>query len=247
MLLFLGNGLFVRAQNGDLAQNHSFTPGESLTYSIKYGIFKVGRAEVYLDRELWEIEGRPHYYLQFRMENSGFISLFTTLDLCMESWIDSSTLKPKKSARHFFYGSKMDVRTDRFDYADSITVSTYVEDVDRHHSAKLKEQDTLIFDALSSYLYLRNKLPELEETESTHIQIYFTYDLYTQGIQFTEMVDEDLGRYDIRFAESDQFKKGGTSYILGSQTGEFVPQKLVIDLSLGKLVFELVDRKFPPY
>lgn len=243
MWLIVVGAWCVKAQSAGRDENRHLTPGEDLHYTMNYGWFTIGKAEIFFDKEMWEVNDRPHYYLQCRVQTTGVFDFFTSTDICLESWIDVASLRPELSYRQVFFGSKMDIRTDRYDYADSITISTYVEDVDRHQTIKVDLSDTLVLDLLSTYLNLREIIYEHERSDTTLVKTHFSNDIYPFGIIHSGTKEEDLLKFDFIFPESDQYKKGNAAYILASKDHGIVPEKVVMELALGKLVFTLVDQR----
>lgn len=243
--VILGFCTCVNAQNDDSDLRRNVLPGEELTYAMNYGWFTIGRAEIYFDQEIWHLNGRPHYYIQCRVQTTGFFDFFTSTDICLESWIDTTSLRPATSYRQVFFGRKMDVRTDRYDYADSLTITTYVEDVDRHQVKKSSLADTLVLDLLSTYLNLRDKIYEHQPSDTTVVKIHFSNDIYPFGIVHSGAVEDGLLKYDFILAASDQYKKNNAAYVLGTKRGLVIPEQIVIELTLGRLRFELTDRKVP--
>gem|GEM_PF-5234335 len=244
MCVILIGGRLVNAQIASNKDDRHFKLGEELIYSMNYGWLGIGKAEVFMDKEIWDIGGRPHYYIQCRVQTTGFFDFFTSTNICLESWIDSASLRPYVSYRQVFFGRKIDVRTDKFDYADSVTITTYVEDVDRHQTAKVNLSDTLVLDLLSTYLNLRNIIYNHQIADSTLVKTHFSNDIYPFGIVHSGAVEEGLYRFEFIFPESGQYKRGSSAHVLASKGEAIIPEKMVIELTLGKLIFTLEDRQY---
>ncbi|MCV9387248.1 DUF3108 domain-containing protein [Reichenbachiella ulvae] len=243
MLLILAGNCLVNAQSNRKVPKHHFETGEELIYSMHYGWFTIGKATILMDQELWNIQGKPHYYLQCRIQTTGVFDFFSSVDVCAESWIDVATLRPTISYRQFFIGQSMDIRTDRFEYADSVTISTYVEDVNRHQVAKVNISDTLVLDLLSTYLNLRDIVYSNDGSDTTMVKMHFSNDIYPFGIVHSGMEDEYY-RFDLIFPETEEYEKGSPAYLLAKKEDTIIPVKLVVELTLGKLVFILNKRNY---
>lgn len=243
MLLILTGTSMVNAQSNQKAPKHLFETGEELVYSMNYGWFNIGKATIYIDQELWDLQGLPHYYIQCRINTTGVFNFFSSTDVCVESWVNATTLRPTISYRQLFIGQSMDIRTDKFDFTDSVTISTYVEDVNRHQVAKVNISDTLVLDLLSTYLNLRNIVYWHEESDTTIVKMHFSNDIYPFGIVHSGMEGE-LFRFDLIFPETEEYEKGSPAYLLAQKEDTIIPVKLVVELTLGKLVFILNERNY---
>ena len=173
MWLIVVGAWCVKAQSVGNDENRHITPGEELLYTMNYGWFTIGKAEIFFDKEIWEVDDLSYYYLQCRVQTTGVFDFFTSTDICLESWIDVESLRPKVSYRQVFFGRKMDIRTDRYDYTDSVTISTYVEDVDRH---QVKKSDTITLDLLSTYLNLREIIHQNIPSDTVFVKLHFSND-----------------------------------------------------------------------
>lgn len=252
LLLFLGvlNATVSRAQSKPDLPDYPFKLGEKLVYSMHYGWFEIGDAEVYIDESLWELNGRSHFYIQCKLRTIGFFSFFSNLEVCMDSWVDTQTLRPTKSSRDVVFGSRIDIRTDRFDYRDSVRVSAYVEDVNSKRFHAFVRNDTLLFDALSTYLYLRSLDLQSAGTSQTYpVSTFFSNDLYRFGMTFSESLDFDFKnlkwparRFDLLFPETEQFSSDKQAYVVASADGDNLPLKFVMEMRYGDFSFELIER-----
>lgn len=251
-LFILGvlNATASRAQSKPDLPDYPFKLGEKLVYSMHYGWFEIGEAQVYIDESMWELNGRPHFYIQCKIRSIGFLSFFSNLEVCMDSWVDAQTLRPTKSSRDVVFGSRIDIRTDRFDYRDSVRISAYVEDVDAKRFHAFVRNDTLLFDAMSTYLYLRSLDLQSAVTRQTYpVRTFFSNDLYRFGMTFTESLDFEFKdqkrparRFDLLFPETEQFTSDKQAYVVTSEDVDNLPLKFVMEMRYGDFSFELIER-----
>lgn len=246
-LILLGGSSVSKAQSKLDTFNYPFELGEKLTYSMYYGWFEIGTADVSIDESLWELDGQPHFYVQCQVHTNGFFSFFSKLDVCMDSWINVKTLRPNISFRDVVFGKRIDVRTDSFVYSDSVSIRTYVEDVDSRRFHIFPKTDTMLLDVLSTYLYLRS----LDLANSTRNQFYpvrtfFSNDLYDFGMIYSAQETYDwkdqsgvIKRYDLIFPEVIEFPSGNQAYVLATDDDEKIPVLILIQMKYGDFEFRL--------
>ena len=238
-----------RTQSKGELPDYPFKLGEKLAYSMSYGWFEIGEAHVEIDNEWWEIDGRPHFYIQCKVRTTGVFSFFSRLDVCMDSWVDVQALRPTESSRNVAFGRSIDVRTDRFDYADSVRISTYVEDVDSKRFHVFVRNDTSLLDALSTYLYLRSQVLQSDPVGKTYsVRTFFSNDLYEFGMRYTKNQDFSLKdkkwsarRFDLLFPETEEFPSDKRAYVIATDDRLRIPLKFLIEMKYGDFSFELVD------
>jgi hypothetical protein len=242
-----------RAQSKPDPLDYPFKLGEKLEYTMSYGWFEIGKADVEIDHEFWMIDHKPYFYVQCRVKTAGFFSFFAKLNVCMDSWVDAQTLLPLQSSRDLSHGNKIDIRTDRFDYQDSVHISAYVEDVDSHRFHSFPSTDIPILDVLSTYLYLRHKGCDQNNGEALiPVRTFFSNDLYSFGMlasmnKTITLHDQRFlaQRYELLFPETDEFPSGKQAYVLASKDSLCLPLKLSIEMRYGDFTFDLVDHQLP--
>ncbi len=226
---------------------HPFKKDENLTYVMSYGWFEIGEASLTIDKEWWYLEEKPHYYLNCQLYSTGFVGFFSKIDVCMESWVNPKTLRPIRSSRDLAIGSKIDVRTDRFTYLDSVRIHTYVEDVDSRRYHAFDHSAVPIFDALSTYLFLRNQDQNQVKRQGTiPVRTFFSNDLYSFSMSYIhhevyECDDRSIQviKYELNFPESTTFPEGKRAYVLVTADANRLPVKFLIEMKYGDFSFEL--------
>ena len=239
----------VLAQSEKKAGAHPFKKGEVLTYSMHYGWFEIGEATLSIDEEWWYLEKSPHYYINCKIESTGFVGFFAQLNVCMESWVNPNTLRPLRSHREVMFGKKIDIRTDHFTYSDSVRVQAYVEDIDARRYHAFAQSEVPLFDALSTYLFLRSsEANALAKSETKAVRTFFSNDLYQFGMTFAgtstyDWHDRDVTvrKYDLLFPKSSSFPDGKKAYVLATNDRKSLPLKFSIEMNYGDFTFELKD------
>jgi hypothetical protein len=237
------------AQSKTQASTYNFKSGEKLIYTMHYGWFEIGEAIVTLDDTYWYFEGKPYFYIQCAVTTSGFFGFFAKLDVCMESWVDARTLQPLKSNRNVYFGNKMDVRTDHFKYSDSVRINTYIEDEDKYRNRVFAKSDTVLLDALSSFLFLRSK-PLNELYSDVSVQTFFSNHLYPFSMKYKGLVGTEwkkktinVKQYDLFFPESNAFPKDKKAYVYVLNSKENLPIRMLVEMNYGDFTFELKKRE----
>ena len=231
------------------AQNKSypFKPGEKLTYNMKFGWFNIGDAVVWLDPDLYypDDNGKPHYNIQFQIKTASWFRVFSKLEFCMESLIEVDDLRPYRSDRDLEAKNKIDIRHDYFNYADSISVEAYIEDIDKWRYHKFAKGDVPIRDAMSTYMWLRGR-DLTKYKDEIKVRTFFTNDLYEfimlPGEPTTYKYDGRRVKafeFDMIFPEGEYFDKGKTGRMILSDDRNRLPLRIEIDMRVGSFIFDL--------
>lgn len=216
-----------------------------MTYSVHFGWFNIGVAEVWIDPEFHYENGEPHYLVRCNIVSSPWFKLLKQIDMCFESLVKASDLRPSTSIRDLKQGGRIDIRRDQFIFDDSIKVNAYVEDVDSHRNHAFARTNVPFRDALSSYLYLRNQ-DLLNLREKLSVRTFFTNSLYEFNIapdgsgRFKLMGDRiQTKEFKLFFPPSELVSKGQTGSVVVSADERKIPLKFKLNLSLGSFMLEL--------
>lgn len=243
ILCVLLSGYSAKAQNN----SYPFRPGERLNYSMHFGWFRIGEAEIWIDPKINAEEGTSCYLIRANFISTNWGLVFPKLDVCLESLVDINSLRPQVSLRNMQYGKSIDIRTDDFAYGDSVRVHTYIEDIDSHRYHAFSKSEVPIFDVLSTYLWMRSQdVDKLKE--SVTVGVFYTKSLYQFTLEYTEDVvymlnDElvDALEFKMIFAENDIFTKGKYGQAIVTADERRLPLEFKIDMSLGSFYFKLED------
>lgn len=232
---------------GSTAQNKSypFKQGEKMIYSVHFGWFNIGKAEIRIDPKLRYEEGVPHYFVKCTINSSPWFRMFKQMNMTFESMIRVDNLRPKNSFRDLKQGKKIDIRYDDFYFEDSIRVEAYIEDIDKHRHHKFAYEETPFFDALSTYLYLRNK--DLSNAkENFGVRTFFTNTLYEfyiepdgKGKYKLDGKKIPTSEFELVFPPSDLNPKGKSGYVAISADDRKIPLKFKVNLSVGSFALSL--------
>lgn len=231
------------------AEDSPFRLGETLHYSMNFGWFEVGTAQIFIKPELEHIDGEAYYSIEFDVRTGSWVRFFTKFDGHFESLVHTETLKPLRSYRNLKHGKKIDIRTDNFYYEDSVRVHAYIEDRDLHRHHKFHEGATPILDLLSTYLSLRNlDLGEVED--QVNVRTFYSNRLYEfqmipgeYGQQKIKKKRYDTREFRMQFPENDSFGKGKHGNVIISNDQSQIPLKIEVNMVLGSFYFKLEDAK----
>lgn len=208
--------------------------GESLTYKIKYGWFKIGEAVISTDPDYHYFEGAPHYYVKFTLQTGGILKIFANLNLDFDSYIDAKTFRPYKSKRYTRNGKDENNQLDSFTYADSIYVATYRESRDKTETHAFEETGEAFLDALSTYLYVRAQKLDMQQEKA--MQFYIADEIFDLRIVpnggLLNKRQRHLRSYEIKFPAIEQFPENKTSYAFFNGDNN-IPEEIKLSTSDG--------------
>ncbi len=225
---------------------HPFKPGERLNYTMHFGWFEVGKAEFWIDPELQYIDGEAYYSVQGVISPSSWGKIFKAITGCYESLINVKTLRPIRSHREMKSGKKVtDVRTDNFNYSDTLKIHTYVEDVDQHrYRAFPQEENVPMRDFLSTFLFVRTV--QFNNDEPLDMRSFYSNTLYEFRVIPGEKKDYDLKKskiksreYRLEFPKNEYFKRGKNGGAIVSEEADRRPLRIQIDMTLGSFYLKL--------
>ena len=87
-LIALVSALPAAAQTAPRIRSAPFYPGESMEYSVQYGVVPAGTLEIGIDK-LDTLNGRPAYHIVFRAASNRAISYLYNINSVEESWFDA--------------------------------------------------------------------------------------------------------------------------------------------------------------
>ncbi|MEP5613484.1 MAG: DUF3108 domain-containing protein [Cyclobacteriaceae bacterium] len=245
-LCLLNSGFKTQAQN----KSYPFKQGEKMTYSVFFGWFDIGEAEVWIDPEIHFEQGIPHFMVRLNITSSPWFRFLKPMDMCFESLINVNDLRPTNSFRDIKQGRKVDIRYDKFSYRDSISVEAYIEDIDKHRSHKFAFSEIPFRDALSTYLYLRSR-DLANATDRIEVRTFFSNELYEFYIE-----PEDKGRFNMDgdriptaefkliFPPSDLMAKGKAGSVIVSADERQIPLKFKVNLNVGSFALVLDEIQY---
>ncbi|MEO9482427.1 MAG: DUF3108 domain-containing protein [Ekhidna sp.] len=239
--------LFASVESGAQNKSYPFKPGEKLTYNMKFGWFNIGEAILWLDPDFQYPgdNGKPHYKVQFTVTTASWFRVFSKLSVCMESLIEADQLQPFRSDRDMEGKGSIDIRHDYFSYADSVSVSAYIEDLDEWRYHRFESGNVPIRDALSTYMWLRSR-DKSQFVNTVEIRTFFSNDLYEfrmlPGKSTTHKYDGRRVRaleFGLDFPEGEYFESGKTGRVIMSDDRNRLPLRLEIDMTVGSFIFDL--------
>lgn len=221
----------------------TYFPNESVEFSLKYGIFKVG--EAHLDFSLdQKCNGA---FIHANAETSGLLKLFKDIHFRYECCMDTLTGLPISDSRILIEDDYVDINTVYYDHKSR-------EDSSLIYS---KKTDTLvvpknIYDLLSGFYHYRiNHLGEnltLNYTVST--TTFFIDTIWDLTIRYCgkEIINTNYGPLECLKVKpvtikGHFFKTTDAMTIWFANDGNYIPVKFTIDLKLGTLYGDISNYK----
>jgi hypothetical protein len=213
----------------------TYFPNETVEYSLKYGIFKVGEAHLDFSFD----QKCSGAYIQADAKSSGLLKLIRDIHFRYECCMDTLTGLPISDSRILIED----------DYADISTV--YYDHISRKDSDLIysKKTDTLavpknIYDVLSGFYhyranYLGDNLPMNHTVSTTTFFIDTIWDLtiryYGKDIINTNYGPIECLKVKPVTIKGHFFRTTDAMTIWFANKGKYIPVKFSVDLKLGTL------------
>lgn len=195
--------------------------GEVLKYSIKYGLLKVGDAEIFIDPELAEIDEENHHSIQFRLTSVGWLRFFANVDLCMDSYLNADNFQSKKANRSLSAGNKYGYQRDEYLYNDSIYVKTTKEHRGVEREYVFTKTDRQLVDALGAYLWILNQ--DFDQVNGKlELGVFFGNKVYDFALSPAKYSSSSTKKYSINFPDVKEFPRRKESYVILSKESNLI-------------------------
>lgn len=224
----------VAGQNDSIALSKTLTVGERLTYDVKFGPLKVGRASMEV-LGIEEVRGRHAWHTRFVVNGGTF---FFRVNDVLESWIDVETFSSLRFRQQLSEGSR-----DRlYDYEIYPESAIYIE--------KGKPQRPSVSHPLDdgSFLYFLRTVP-LELGATYEFQRYFMPDRNPVRLDVLgrDTVDVPAGRFNslvIRpvIKAKGVFSENGHAQVWISDDADHVVLQMTSHLKIGSISLQLRSR-----
>ncbi len=234
-----------------LSQNASlkipYYPNETVEFSLKYGIFKIGEAhlEYVFDKKC------PGANIVAYAKSSGLFKMINNIHYEYKCCMDTSTGLPLSDSRILIEGDYVDINTVYYDHVSRENFSLIYS----------KKTDTIIgpkniYDLLSGFYhyranYLRNNMPLNHSVSTT---TFFIDEIWDLTIRYCgkDTVDTKYGPIECLKVKpvtiiGHFFRTSDAMSIWLTNNGKYIPVKFSIDLKLGTLHGNITDYKKPQY
>ena len=229
-----GSPIAAGAQSDAVRHARQLTVGERLTYDVKFGPMRVGRASMEVVA-VEEIRGRRAWHTRFEVTGGTFF--FRVHDV-LESWIDVETFSSLRFRQELSEGS----RDREYEYEIFPERAVFIErgKVERP-SVSLPLDD-------GSFLYFLRTVP-LAVGVSYEFQRYFIPDRNPVRLDVlrTDTVDVPAGRFDALVARptikaKGVFSENGRAQVWISNDADHVLVQMTSHLKFGTLSLQLRSR-----
>jgi len=227
----------VTVQSDTVPLAKTLTVGERLTYDVKYGPLKVGRATMEVVG-IEEVRGRRAWHTRFQVTGG---TLFFRVNDVLESWIDVETFSSLRFRQQLSEGSR-----DRlYDYEIFPERGTYI--------GKGKSELATVSHPLddASFLYFIRTIP-IEPGVTYEFQRYFIPDRNPVRLEVlrTERIDVPAGRYDalvIRpvIKAKGIFSEDGRAQVWISNDADHLILQMMSHLKFGSISLHFRSRTVP--
>jgi hypothetical protein len=235
LCLFLSAGLY--------GQVKSYSPGESVNYTIQYGLLTSGIGS--LDIKIDTLNGKDVWHAKFFAKTTGLADAFFKVVDIYEVYIDPVTELPVKSIRNIHEGRYKRYNVVTFDHNTRSDSAILFSDRTGTHIAPKG-----IHDIISCFYFFRNHImPEggdFKKGEIIEIKTWFTDQLYPVRLRFVGMDDVKLEGGKIKCYKFNPVTEVGRLFkteedvsFWFSADKNFLPVKIRFDIFVGAFMVDL--------
>lgn len=214
-----------------------FHPGESMEYTVKYGVVPAGTLEIRIE-EFDTFEGRPAYHFVFTAESNQAISYVYDINSVEESWFDAHEFYSLRYKRRSTENDRTREKEYAFDHDQNVRIEP---------DGDVEPTSPRAVDQVAMFYYVR--LLPLEPGTKFVLRNQADPDdnPLTLTVLKKERVKVPAGTYDTYVLDLDVktdgglFKKGGENRIWVTTDPLHVPIRISSKIGLGSFQAELVD------
>ena len=237
--------LSASAQESDLQKkNNPFRLGEKLCYKVELGILNVGEAEIQVSTKIHEIMETPCYFVHVKGKTTGLFSIATKVRDEWGSYIDTTTLLPKRffmNIREMSYRKKQEMTFHHKN--DMVRVNKLNKKTGAFISQKEYKVTPNIQDIISGTFCLRQvDYSKMTVADTVSIPGFFDGEEYKMKVIFIkkETIKTKIGEYNaVVFSPlmpNNKMFDGGESIRFWISDDEFkIPLKVKAKLFIGSL------------
>ncbi len=233
--------LSFRANTQNLQENNQkkvYSPGEQLNYTIRYGFFVGGKANMEVKNT--KINNQDLLHMKVVGKSAGVLSAVYTIKDIYESFVNPETDLPVKAIRNIREG-----RYKRYNIAHFNRDSNTVYSTRKKNIVKVKPKT---LDILSAFYYARKYHfnEQLVKNDTIVLETFFSEKPFTLSIIYkdTEVIKTKFGKIKCyRFLPIVErgrvFRENDDLSIWISADKNKIPVKIKFDIIIGSLICEL--------
>ncbi len=227
-------------------ENKTFSVGERLCFSIKWGPITAGYAEMRIE-DLQEVNGRKAYHIVTEAKSLPFIDVFYKVRNRDESWMDIESLCSLKYVKDQDEGGYVKKEMTLFDHINN--KFELVEKVgDKEPKVKIGEIPAYVQDILSAVYYLRTQ--DLKKGKEYYITTQTGDKNYPLRVVVydKEKVKVPAGKFKCLVVEPfvvedvGLFKAKGRIWIWFSNDKHRIPVLMKSKVFIGYITVELIEK-----
>ncbi|MEQ8477631.1 DUF3108 domain-containing protein [Fulvivirga sp.] len=256
LLISIGFGLsaftFGDEPSYRVLEYDNFGRGERLEFSVNFGIFTIGEAEMIIDDKFYKVNHRECYKIDIFGRTSGMVDWVANVNDHWGAYVDSAALVPHISYRNIREGKYKKDEVVRFDHRVNL-IETKVAD---KKTGKFKEPKVYVSqgevrDMMAGALYLRTiDFSKMKKGDKFIINGFFEDTFYDLEMIYRgrEKVKTKAGKFNaIRLAPvvpDNELFDGEDSVIAWVTDDENrMPLKIQAKMFIGNVSVELTDYK----
>ncbi|MGK7395873.1 MAG: DUF3108 domain-containing protein [Candidatus Cyclobacteriaceae bacterium M3_2C_046] len=136
---------------------HHIAKGEQLEFKVNFGIFTVGRANMMVYPETYEIHNRPCYKVDVFGKTTGAVGWLAKVDDNWGAYVDTAALLPHITWRNIAEGKFRKNELVNFDHqADLVKAKVINNKTGRYKEPEIYDAPDNVRDLIGGFLYLRS-------------------------------------------------------------------------------------------
>jgi hypothetical protein len=231
---------------------NNFTKGEVLEYKINFGLFTVGKAQMKMYENIYNINGRGCYKLDVHGKTSGAVDWVAKVNDNWGAYIDTAALVPHISYRNIQENNYRKKEIVKFDHNTNMVEAKVLD----NKTGEFKEPQYFqapenVRDMLGGYLFLRAvNFTKVRKGDTLLIKAFFEDTFYDFSIIFKgrEELKTKLGTFKalklVPVMPDNKLFAGENSVALWLSDDEYkIPLKISANMFIGSAGCELVKYK----
>jgi len=178
----------IAKEDGELklADQHGFTKGELLEFRVHFGIFTVGRANIEVHPQLYNIQDKLCYKMDVNGWTTGAIGWVAKVDDNWGAYVDSANLLPYISWRNIREGKYRKNELVNFNHQDNVVEAKVID----NKTGKFKEPlyydvPDNIRDIIGGFMFVRSiDFSALEPMDTIRLDAFFEDTIYDFRIMY---------------------------------------------------------------
>lgn len=231
---------------------NNFTKGELLEYKVSFGLFTVGKAQMKMYENIYNVNGRGCYKLDIHGKTSGAVDWVAKVNDNWGAYIDTAALVPHISYRNIQENNYRKKEIVKFDHTTNMVEAKVLDNKTGEFKApEYYQAPENVRDMIGGYLFLRAvDFSRVKKGDTLVINAFFENTFYDFSIVYKgkEEVKTKVGSFRalklVPIMPDNKLFAGENSITLWLSDDESkIPLKISANMFIGSAGCELVKYK----